>query len=165
MGYPVMYSIVYSQTQVQFHLNDGRVIAAVPKHARGRHTFANPTQPLDRTNDVGYVQVMGREARNSAENARYQFLVLSLRSPRHRDEPSFVKAIWFPKKLRAQSGGRSAEPSFLQPSHLLERLNGSQREVATVMLSPVRSDSLVIVHGILYGFFDYCHTVTLISFS
>jgi len=58
--------------------------------------------------------------------------------------------------LKGQSGRSDArtDSSFGKASQLFERLNNSQIEVATAMLSVSTCDSLVIVHGILYGFYN-----------
>jgi hypothetical protein len=99
--------------------------------------------------------VIGREDRTCAENAWYHFLGSTLTMSRQRAVPFFVNAIWFPKNLEGQSGRQNArmESPLGNTSHL-ERLNDSQREVATAMLSVSACDSLVIAHGILYDFFD-----------
>lgn len=136
---------------MKLHLKNGDVVTARPKRTNGRHTLAITAQGL--TDSVSHIQVMGREDRTCAEKARYQFLE-SLATSRRRPVPFFVNAIWFPKYLKGRSGRQDAEtgPSFGNASQLLERLNDSQREVATAMLSVSKRDSLVIVHGILYQF-------------
>lgn len=119
----------------------------------GRCTLAVTAQGL--TGDVSHIRVVGREDRTCAEKARYQFLESSLTGSHRRGVPFFVKAIWFPKYLKGHSGHQDAKtgPSFGNGLQLLKKLNDSQREVATAMLSASKRDSLVIVHGILYRFF------------
>jgi hypothetical protein len=135
---------------VEFHLENGDVVAAIPKRSHGRRTVTSAVTGQGLAGRVSRIIVIGRDDRTCAENARYQFLVSTLtRSRRRRPVPFFVNAIWFPKNLKGQSGHQNAgtEPSFGNASHLA-RLNDSQREVATAMLSVSAYDSLVIAHGI-----------------
>lgn len=133
-------------------LENGGVVTARPTRTVGRRTMAVATQCL--TDSVTHIRVVGREDRTCAEKARYQFLGSSLTESHRRPVPFFVNAIWFPKNLKGHSGRRDEkpDPSFGNASKLLERLNESQRKVATAMLSVSERDSLVIVHGILYHF-------------
>lgn len=137
---------------MEIHLKNGDVITARPKRAQGRFTLVVTTQRL--TDGVNRIRVVGREDRTSAEKARYKFLESSLTRSHRRDIPFFAKAIWFPKYLKGHSGRQDAKtgPSFGNASQLLKKLNNSQREVATAMLSVSKRDSLVIVHGIIYHF-------------
>jgi len=147
-----MYLDVDQQTRVELHLKNGVVVMARPKRTFGRRTSAVTTQRL--TDSVSHIRVVGREDLTCAEKARYQFLGSSLTGSHRRPAPFFVNAIWFPKGSKGHSGRQDAklEPSFGNASQLLERLNESQRKVATAMLSVSKRDSLVIVHGIFYHF-------------
>jgi len=144
---------------VEFHSKNGGVVTAMPMRTIGRQTVAVPTQGHTRAglmDRVDRIRVIGREDRTAAENARYKFLESSLTRSHRRHVPFFVNSIWFPKNLKGQSGRSDArtDSSFGKASQLFERLNNSQIEVATAMLSVSTCDSLVIVHGILYGFFN-----------
>ena len=112
------------------------------KRADGRRTPASAARAL--TDKIARMQVIGREEATSAEKARYHFLRFSLTTPR--TLPYFVKTIWFPGKNKRVHHNRRAERSSPKAS-LFEKLNSSQREVATAMLSVSPRDSLVIAHG------------------
>ena len=140
---------------MEFHLENGDVVAARTKRSLGRRTVTSSVTGHGLTGRVTGILVIGREDRTCSENSRYQFFRSTLTKSRRRTVPFFVNAIWFPKNLKGQSGHQNArmEPSFGNASHL-ERLNDSQREVAIAMLSVSACDSLVIAHGILYDLFD-----------
>jgi hypothetical protein len=110
--------------------------------------------------------VIGREDPTCAEIARFQFLRDSLGNSHCRAVPFFVKAIWLPKDLKGKKGNRKAstKATICEPSHLLERLNTSQRKAATAMLSVSRNDSLVVVHGISHDFLSPFSHVTYMAF-
>jgi hypothetical protein len=142
---------------VELHLENEDVVVTKPNRSHGRRTVMSAATGQGLTGRVNRIIVIGREDRTCAENARYQFLASTLtRSHRRRPVPFFVDVIWFPKKLKGQSGRQDAgtEPSVGKASYLLEKLNDSQRGVATAMLSVSTRDSLVIVHGILYVLFS-----------
>jgi hypothetical protein len=135
------------------------VVTAMPVRAIGRQTVAVPIQGHTRAglmDRVDRIRVIGREDRTAAENARYKFLESSLTRSHRRRVPFFVNSIWFPKNLKGQNGRSDArtDSSFGKASQPFERLNNSQREVATAMLSVSTCDYLVIVHGILYDFYN-----------
>jgi hypothetical protein len=116
---------------VEFHLENGDVVAAMPRCSHGRRTVTSAVTGQGHTGRVTRILVIGREGRTCTENARYQFLVSTLtRLHRRRPVPFFVNAIWLPKNLKGQSGHQNAgtEPSFGNASHLA-RLNDSQKEV------------------------------------
>lgn len=139
-------------------MKNGNIVTARPERTEGRCTLAVTTQGL--IDSVSHIRVVGRQDRTSAEKARYQFLESSLAGSHRRGVPFFVKAIWFPKYLKGHSGRQDSKtgPSFGNALQLLKKLNDSQREVATAMLSVSERDSLVIVHGILYHFvYDNLH--------
>jgi hypothetical protein len=92
--------------------------------------------------------VIGREERTNSENAQYHFLLLSLTAASASGTPLFVNRIWFPKNTH----GSKHDKTILSSEHasqILERLNGSQREIVGAMISPAPQDSLVIAHGIV----------------
>jgi hypothetical protein len=156
-----MNSNIHQQTRVELQQENGIFATGKPKRASGRHTFVVTDQQL--TNKVSRIRVMGCEDQTCAEKARHQFLRFSLSNLYRRDVPFFVKAIWFPKNLKGPKGHRNAstKTTVYKPSHLLERLNISQRGVATAMLSVSGCDSLVVVHGILHEFLNpYPHRNT-----
>lgn len=122
-----------------------------------------PNQSLKDTGSVIRIRVIGCEDQTPAEKARHQFLRDFLSISHGRKVPFFVKAIWFPKDLKGQKGhcNASTKATICKPSHLVERLNISQREAATAMLSVSENDSLVVVHGILHDFLPrYLHINT-----
>jgi hypothetical protein len=139
-------------------LKNGRIIEAKVKRTLGRCTFVVPKQGLKDTGSVKHIRVIGCEDQTPAEKARHQFLRDSLSLSHGRKVPFFVKAIWFPKDLKGYKGRRntSTKATSCKPSHLVEKLNISQREAATAMLSVSGKDSLVVVHGILHEFLSRC---------
>ena len=132
-------------------MDNGDVVNASVKGVYGRRTSASVEGTFTKANKVTHIRVIGREERTNTDQARYRFLRSFLNNTRN--IPSFAKIIWFPTNERgAQSRhNRRAGSSLCNVSHLL-KLNDSQREVATAMLSISPCDSLVIAHGTLY-----CH--------
>ncbi|KAI0266502.1 P-loop containing nucleoside triphosphate hydrolase protein [Gloeopeniophorella convolvens] len=132
------------QTHLEVQLKDGAVFHASIKGTVGRRTKAKPDGSKF-TGTVSRIRVIGREERTSAEQAQYQFLGFSLVTAR--PIPPFAKVIWFPTK--AQVCGQQDEGLYAQVAgpHLNPKLNSSQKEVASAMISTSTTNSLVIAHG------------------
>jgi len=112
--------------------------------AEGRRSSAMTERALK--GDVSRIRVIGREERTNAEQAQYRFLKSSLTKTLH--VPSFVNVIWFPGKTRFLERYEEVDLSRGHESQVLDKLNKSQREIVSAMLSTDPRDSLVIVHGI-----------------
>jgi hypothetical protein len=103
--------------------------------------------------DVSRIRVIGREEHTNAEQARYRFLMFSLRVTLH--VPSFINAIWFPGEAQLLERYEEVGLSRGHEPRVLDKLNESQKVIVGAMLSTDPRDSLVIVHGI----FITCPTV------
>ncbi|KAI9510322.1 hypothetical protein F5148DRAFT_608117 [Russula earlei] len=131
------------QTHLEVQLKNGDIIDARINGAEGRRSSAMPNQRL--RGDVSHIRVIGREERTNAEQAQYRFLMFSLTMTR--PTPLFVDLVWFPGNPQFLEGDEEIELSSGYESRVLEKLNDSQREVVSAMLSTAPQDSLVITHG------------------
>jgi hypothetical protein len=123
---------------------------------QGRLSSAAPERRFSA--DVSRIRVIGREEPTNSEQAQYNFLVLSLTSPRK--VPLFVNIIWFPKNTQAGGCDEKVDLSCGHAFRVLQPLNDSQREVVVAMISIAPCDSLVIAHGILLSLFQFPRRLT-----
>ena len=130
-------------------MDNGDVVNATIKGAKGRQSSARTAQPLK--GDVAHIRVIGREERTNAEQLQYRFLLSALAGAGASSTPLFVNRIWFPRADNTQGTGYDKNIHFScdHESQTLQKLNNSQREIVGAMLSSAPQDSLVIAHGIV----------------
>ncbi|KAI0343425.1 P-loop containing nucleoside triphosphate hydrolase protein [Trametopsis cervina] len=128
-----------AQTIVVLGRADGTEIRSQVKGASGKRTMLRVIEGQSRG---GFTRatVHGREELTTAENARDSFALRVMQGFILPQDRRFINLIWFPSQTRmpARNGGPSESWEF-------EKLNDSQRQVASAMLST--SEPLVIVHG------------------
>ncbi|KAI0274107.1 P-loop containing nucleoside triphosphate hydrolase protein [Russula aff. rugulosa BPL654] len=135
------------QTHLELCMDNGDVVNATIKGAKGRQSSARTAQPLK--GDVAHIRVIGREERTNAEQLQYRFLLSALAGAGASSTPLFVNRIWFPRADNTQDTGYDKNIRFScdHESQTLQKLNNSQREIVGAMLSSAPQDSLVIAHG------------------
>ncbi len=122
------------------------MVTATIKGVKGRRSSAIPERPLE--SDVNCIQVIGRVERTNAERAQYLFLHSSLIAARH--TPLFVNIVWPQSTQRIEVHRNEQFDLSSKYAHQIpKKLNSSQREIVSALLSTAPRDSLVIAHGIL----------------
>ncbi|KAK0433858.1 P-loop containing nucleoside triphosphate hydrolase protein [Armillaria borealis] len=127
------------QLSILLTTSNGREFKGSPTKSHGKRTNINVSGPF--RGKVTGVKVFGRERATNAEKARDMFLLRALQGECHIRQSKFVRMLWFPsnedKKELVASGAQTS-------SVLVGKLNGSQREVVSAMIS---TRPLILVHG------------------